>query len=141
MTFEQWITKLDRMEAARTRMQEISPTASDEEIIATAAEYLIAIGPYHGSKWHLSVLDADQTLEHDWRYKNVRGITTTDEARARRWISECMRRGYAVVRSQRKRWTGGGPGSIKNIREHAQQRQPQCLQQRSPGTKVGASKV
>ena len=56
-------------------MHSMPPEASDEEIIEAAANYLIAQGPYRGGKWHLSILNAVEPVEHDWQYKNLWGIT------------------------------------------------------------------
>ena len=104
---------------AREKVRELLPDASDQEIIEAVADYLVAQGPYHGGKWHLSILDADKSVEHDWRYKNVHGITTRDPTRAHTWIGECMRLGYCVFGSNTKHGTGAGAGSIKQIRELA----------------------
>jgi hypothetical protein len=106
-------------EEASLKLQDLPPDASDQEVIAAAADYLIAQGPYHGGKWHLSVIDVDKPVEHDWHWKNVWGITTKDAERARAWISECMRLGYGVFGSSRKHGTGGGLGSITQIRERS----------------------
>jgi hypothetical protein len=114
-TTEYW----QRWEAAGNKLHSMPPEASDEEIIEAAADYLIAQGPYHGGKWHLSILNAVEPVEHDWWYKNLWGITTTDVERARAWISECMRLGHCVFVSATKHGLGGSPGSIKRIREYA----------------------
>ena len=117
MTYRTRAERWRRQEEASLKVQELSPDASDEEIIKATADYLIAQGPYHGGKWHLSILDAKGPVEHDWRHKNVWGITTKDAARARAWISECMRLGYGVFCASTKHaGSAGGRGSIEQIR-------------------------
>jgi hypothetical protein len=108
----------EREEEARRKLQNMPPEASDLEVIALATEFLLA---WFDNKWQLSIiLEAAFTpVEYDWKYKNVRGITTTDVDRARAWISTCMRLGYGVFAARTKRGSAFGPGSIAHLRQRA----------------------
>jgi hypothetical protein len=44
-------------------------------------------------------MSEERPVLYDWKYKNARGITTTDEVRARAWIRDCMQQGYGVLAS------------------------------------------
>jgi hypothetical protein len=114
-------TTAEREEEARRKLRDLSPEASDFEIIALATEFLLA---WFHNKWQLSVLvdAALPPVEYDWKHKNVRGITTTDVERARTWISGCMQLGYEVFAARTKQGFAAGPGSIACLRQRAAQR-------------------
>jgi hypothetical protein len=122
-----WKAYHQRQTAAANRFDELDPlTATDDEIIEATAEYLIANyassrKPY---KLYLSILNMseERPVSYDWQYKNVRGITTTIEARARAWIRECMLQGYGVFGAGTKGDGGGGKGCLRDIRERQLER-------------------
>jgi hypothetical protein len=59
-------------------------------------------------------------LPYDWQHKSLVGISTKDREVARQWIIDAAMLGYAVFRSWKRRWaSGGGLGSIADVREHA----------------------
>jgi hypothetical protein len=62
-------------------------------------------------------MSADRPVNYDWRRKNLRGISTTDEARARTWIRVAMQQGYGVFGMWGRNGSGGGMGSIRSVRE------------------------
>ena len=111
---ERW----ERIEEARRKLHDVSPEASDLEVIMLAAEYLLA---HFHNKWQFIVLSdaALPPVEYDWQYKNTKGITTMDVGRARAWISECMQLGYGVFVARTRRGSAFGPGSIAHIRQRA----------------------
>lgn len=114
-----WKERCRRQDAAAARLYAINLSTSDDEIIESVADYLIANGsPRRPHRLHLSILDMteDRPVPYDWQYKNARGISTTDEARARAWIGECMRKGYCVFSSQRKHGFASGMGTIEKVR-------------------------
>lgn len=116
-TEKMWKERWRRQEAAVVKVR---AATTDDEIIEAVAEYLIAHGAlHHPHKWHLSILNMseERPVSFDWKYKNARGISTTDEARARAWVRECMGQGYGVSSLYAKKGSGGSLGSLAYIRQ------------------------
>jgi hypothetical protein len=126
-----WRDRLYRQDAASAKFKSAT---TDDEIIEAVAEYLIAQGsPRRPYRLHLLILNMseERPVSHDWRYKNVCGISTIDENRARAWIRDCMRQGYGVFISNTKNGLGRGKGSVAYIR---QQRELSFGRTRSAGS-------
>jgi hypothetical protein len=112
-----WRERWRRQETASAKLH---VAATDSEIIEATADYLIAHGSPRRPYWlHLSILNmaSERPVSYEWRYKNAWGISTTDEARARAWVRECMERGYGVSVLHKKHGSGCGMGSVAAIRQ------------------------
>jgi len=114
-----WKERYCQQNAATNRF---AKATTDDEIIEAVADHLIACrSPRHPHRLHLKILNMskERPVSYDWKYKNCWGISTTDEARARAWVRECMQQGYGVFGSHTKTGAGGGggAGSLAWIRE------------------------
>jgi hypothetical protein len=116
---------------------------SDERIADKVADYLVTMFP-RSRTYHLSVIHDVRPaalrklermrkikpdyrpdnpigrcpLSYDWTIKNIIGVTTCDQAEARRWATEAMLAGYAVFRRPTRAGVGYGRGSIANLRKN-----------------------
>ena len=58
-----------------------------------------------------------ERIGFDWHYKNVWGITTDNESRAREWAIAMMLAGFAVFYKFNQRGSGGGKGTVADWRK------------------------
>ncbi|MDO8874481.1 MAG: hypothetical protein Q8M24_15575 [Pseudolabrys sp.] len=112
----------------------ITSADSDEEVANLIADwYLLQTRDW--PRFHLSIHHDVRTrargfacygfgipcpLFYEWTRKNIVGISTSDRARARKWIVEAMCAGYAVFYGRTKGFAGG-KGTIASIRTVAGQ--------------------
>ncbi len=134
--------KRDEEDAADAAMATVDPEASDQIIAETVAEYLVAQLP-SSRLYHLSIIHEVRPREirrlerirernpdyeageptgpcpvpYNWQNKNVVGVSTHDRDRAKRWAIDAALAGYCVFRSFRRYGSGGGQGSLAEIRE------------------------
>jgi hypothetical protein len=106
-----------RRELVEDAFKALTPAASDVEIIATHAEYLLTRGPPP----YVLRLDHDARkgpcpVWRDWKKDDLSGATFKDEWKARAWIIAAMALGHEVWRAGGRVNTAYGRGTLARIR-------------------------
>lgn len=105
------------------RLHDLPPDAGDGVIALRLADYLTET-PGRRGKYYLSAIFGSRseakavapTLPHTKVRKNVVAFTTSDREAALGWIIQASLAGYRVSRAFGPDWSGGGMGTLTQIR-------------------------